>query len=246
RAVAYSGFRVPTLNELYRPFRVGNDITEANPALTPERLYGGDLGVDGRLGSDLTVGVTYFHARLTDAVANITVRTAPGLDPVLGVFVPVGGVLRQRRNLGRIAADGIEAEATWRVSDALALTARYLFTDPTVRRSPDQPDLVGKRLAQVARHQGTLAVSWQPAARLTIDAQLRATSRQFDDDQNLRTLRGYVVSDLSLGFALIERAELFLAAENLFDRTIETGRSADGLISVGQRRQFAGGVRLAF
>ncbi|MDX2222286.1 MAG: TonB-dependent receptor, partial [Rhodospirillaceae bacterium] len=47
RAVAYSGFRVPTLNELYRPFRVGNDITEANPALTPERLYGGDLGVDG-------------------------------------------------------------------------------------------------------------------------------------------------------------------------------------------------------
>jgi outer membrane receptor protein involved in Fe transport len=33
RAAAYSGFRPPTLNELHRPFRVGNDITEANPAL---------------------------------------------------------------------------------------------------------------------------------------------------------------------------------------------------------------------
>src|SRR6185436_14214236 len=32
RAAAYTGFRIPTLNELYRPFRVGNDITEANAA----------------------------------------------------------------------------------------------------------------------------------------------------------------------------------------------------------------------
>jgi outer membrane receptor protein involved in Fe transport len=38
RAAAYAGFRPPTLNELYRPFRVGNDITEANAALKPERL----------------------------------------------------------------------------------------------------------------------------------------------------------------------------------------------------------------
>src|SRR5690606_40027417 len=36
RAAAYAGFRPPTLNELHRPFRVGNDITEANPALAPE------------------------------------------------------------------------------------------------------------------------------------------------------------------------------------------------------------------
>ena len=42
RAAAYSGFRPPTLNELYRPFRVGNDITEANAGLKPEKLYGGE------------------------------------------------------------------------------------------------------------------------------------------------------------------------------------------------------------
>jgi outer membrane receptor protein involved in Fe transport len=29
RAAGYTGFRVPTLNELYRPFRVGNAVTEA-------------------------------------------------------------------------------------------------------------------------------------------------------------------------------------------------------------------------
>ena len=31
RAAGYLGFRAPTLNELHRPFRVGNDVTEANP-----------------------------------------------------------------------------------------------------------------------------------------------------------------------------------------------------------------------
>jgi len=42
RAAAYTGFRPPTLNELHRPFRVGNDVTEANPALRPETLSGAD------------------------------------------------------------------------------------------------------------------------------------------------------------------------------------------------------------
>src|SRR4029079_9501389 len=40
RASAYRGFRAPTLNELYRPFRVGNVETLANPDLRQETLTG--------------------------------------------------------------------------------------------------------------------------------------------------------------------------------------------------------------
>ena len=47
RAAAYAGFRPATLNELDRPFRVGSDVTEANPALRPERLYGAEVGLGG-------------------------------------------------------------------------------------------------------------------------------------------------------------------------------------------------------
>ena len=47
RAAAYSGFRAPTLNELHRPFRVGNDVTEANAALKSERLAGAEIGIGG-------------------------------------------------------------------------------------------------------------------------------------------------------------------------------------------------------
>ena len=40
-----SGFRAPTLNELYRQFRVGAILTLANDQLGPERLIGGELGI---------------------------------------------------------------------------------------------------------------------------------------------------------------------------------------------------------
>ena len=41
-----AGFRAPTLNELYRRFSLGAVVTLANPELGPERLTGGELGVN--------------------------------------------------------------------------------------------------------------------------------------------------------------------------------------------------------
>ena len=57
RGAVYKGWRLPTLNELYRPFRVGADATAANELLAPERLKGAELGVDVESG-DLKLGAT--------------------------------------------------------------------------------------------------------------------------------------------------------------------------------------------
>ena len=108
RTAAYTGWRLPTLNELYRPFRVGNDITEANPALGLERLRGAEAGAEWRPAPWAEVTASYFRNWLRDAVGNITLTTAAGLYPALNVFVPTGGVLRQRQNVDRIVADGVE------------------------------------------------------------------------------------------------------------------------------------------
>jgi vitamin B12 transporter len=51
RSAAYLGWRMPTLNELFRPFRVGPDATAANPLLDPERLAGAEAGVRYRRGT---------------------------------------------------------------------------------------------------------------------------------------------------------------------------------------------------
>ncbi|MBV9419872.1 MAG: TonB-dependent receptor, partial [Alphaproteobacteria bacterium] len=127
RGAAYGGFRAPTLNELYRPFRLGNNITQANPALTPEKLYGAELGL-GQTGNAFSWSLTGFYNQLHGAITNVTVAHGPIAVPGLGT-VPAGGLLIQRQNAGNVIANGIEGDAQWSVTDWLALTAAFDYVD---------------------------------------------------------------------------------------------------------------------
>jgi outer membrane receptor protein involved in Fe transport len=83
RGAFYQAFRAPTLNELYRQFRVQNVITLANPDLGPERLTGGELGADLALGERWVARLTGFWSELEDPVANVTL-TMPFPSPCVG------------------------------------------------------------------------------------------------------------------------------------------------------------------
>jgi outer membrane receptor protein involved in Fe transport len=247
RAAGYTGFRMPTINELYRPYRIGSDIFEANPALEPERLYGLEAGVKWRPAENLTLEGGLFANWLHNAVANVQVTDAPGFNGELGVFVPGGGSLSQRRNLDRVSAYGFEAGVDWQPAPAWAVRLDYLLSESEVGRAPNQPELVGKRLPQTARHQGSLTLAWTPEgtpfrARITV----YGSSKQYDDTLEARPLDGYVTADAFLGYRLSEGLELYATAENLFDTEIETGKGSDGLVSIGRPFLASVGIRAAF
>ena len=234
RTAFYSGFRVPTLNELYRPFRVGNDVTEANPQLKPEQLLGGEAGVEWQVIQPLRLTGTIFLNRLEDAVGNVTIGVGPGtFDP--GGFIPAGGVLRQRQNVDLVVAPGAETTATWQVAKMLSLRASYLFTHPTIEQSAD-PALQGKLLAQTPEHVFIAGVDWQPMSRWTTTAELRYSDRQFEDDQNSRVLAPFTTLDAGVMYEFSTHALAAIRVENLFNTQIETGKSADGLVSIGAPR----------
>ncbi|KAK0360526.1 hypothetical protein LTR94_026963, partial [Friedmanniomyces endolithicus] len=119
RAAAYSGFRPATLNELHRPFRVGDDITEANAALQPETLKGIETGLAYER-SGLSWGATVFWNQIEDAIVNVTLGQGPATFPRAG-FIPAGGVLRQRQNAGTIEAKGVELTARQALRGGLTL-----------------------------------------------------------------------------------------------------------------------------
>ncbi len=234
RAAGYTGFRVPTLNELYRPFRVGNAVTEANATLEPERLLGGEGGVEWRPTDVLRVSGTAFYNRLENAIGNITVGFGPGtFDPV--GFIPAGGVLRQRRNIQLVTAPGAEMACDWRVAAPLRLRLAYLFTYPTIAEASDAT-LRGKLLAQTPEHVATAALEWKPISRAAVTLQTRYNARQFEDDQNRIELAPFFVIDAAVQGQFSSRFSGALKIENLFNREIETGKSADGLVSVGAPR----------
>jgi outer membrane receptor protein involved in Fe transport len=219
-ASAYRAFRAPTLNELYRGFRVGNVVTNANESLGPERLDAFELGVRVH-----NIRANAFVMNVDDTIANVTLTTTPSL------------IIRQRQNLGTTQSRGIEFESDWRLTPLMRASAGYLISDARVTRGP----LDGRRLPQVPRNQATLQATVTPP-RTTIAAQLRWSSMQFDDDLNQFPLRSFVVADAFASYALTSRVALTLAAENLFDRRIET--AATPVITLGQPRSVRLGVRV--
>lgn len=241
RSAVYRGFRAPTINELVRPFRVRSDITEANDALDAEKLFGAEGGFDRRDGRWRS-SATLFWNQIEDPVFNVTVGEGPGLVDPCG-FVPAGGVCRQRRNLGRTRILGVEADVGVELGRGWEASVSYLWSDGEIRSAADEPALVGNRIPQVPRHQGAFGLDYDDGGPWRASLQLRLVGEQFDDDANTRRLDrfvavdAYVSRELGLGF------ELFAAAENLFDETIEAGRSADDVVAVGPPRLLHAGLR---
>jgi outer membrane cobalamin receptor/mono/diheme cytochrome c family protein len=241
RAAAQQAFRRPTLNELYRPFRAGSTVTEANPALSTERVTSAELGADWTHGK-LTLGTAVFWNDLRDAVGNVTIARGPGTFPIVGTLA-AGGIGRQRLNLDRTRVRGVELSAVWRANDALRFNAEALLDDATVRRATIAPALSGKRVAQVPRHSATLGATWNAPGKITITPRVRWIGAQFEDDENTLRLGEVVVADLGLSYPLNRHLDLFFNIENLSDARVETGRSGDGVVNTGTPRLLIGGLR---
>lgn len=230
RAAAYHAFRLPTLNEFHRPFRVGNVNTEANPLLAPERLTGFESGGDLPLGAG-RMSFTAFRQDLRDAVANVTLSRTPAL------------ISRQRRNLDSVRVDGIEVGYRWYASPQWSWRAEALFSHATVRAATAQPTLEGRRLAQVPRFVGTAGASWRDGRLGTLDVRIRHTSAQYDDDENLLLLEPATCVDVQWSRSLARWLEGFITVENATQSSLQTGRTVDGLISLDAPRRFRLGVR---
>lgn len=239
RAAAYAGFRAPSLNELHRPFRVGNDITEANPLLKPETLQGVEIGLGGAGAVTWSAGL--FYNRLKDPIANVTIGVGPGTFPTAG-FVPAGGTLRQRQNTGEIEAWGLEAEASGAVGSVASWRAAGAYTDAEVDGGSRARQLTGLRPAQTPKWVATAGFDVRPAGPLSLSADLRYESARWEDDLNTRRLSAGAVLDVRAAWRVDARSEIYLAVDNLADVNLEVGETADGVESFSAPRTVRLGI----
>ncbi len=229
-ASAYRAFRAPTLNELYRNFRVGNVVTNANADLSAERLTGGEAGIGfSPLGERLFVRGNVFWSDIDDSIANITLATTPSL------------ITRQRQNLGAIRARGVELSAVTKFERHWEVSGEYLLTDSTVLRFPANRALEGLLVPQVPRHQFNFQVTYANAKWL-VGTQGRFVSRQFDDDQNLLPLERFFTLDAEATRSVSERFRVFVAVQNLTGSRYQI--SSTPVFTVGPPVLVRGGVRV--
>jgi len=237
----YRAFRAPTLNELYRSFRLANVLTLNNPYLNAERLTGAEAGINvSTLQQKLDLRGTFFWSDIVDPVENVTVE--PMASPVL----------RQKQNLGRIRSRGVGLDGVVHVNHDIQISAGYAFTDATVVNytvPPGEISLLGNDVAQVPRNVFTWEARYWNPARVLLSVQGRLVGNQFDDDQNKYPLGSFYTMDLQIGRNLTRNLEIYAAAENILDEryyVANTPTATGSLFNIGPPILYRIGLRMNF
>ena len=221
RIAGYVGFRVPTLNELYRPFRVGNVVTNANAGLRPEKLYGAEIGYGG-MWESLQWDATAFWNQLHNAIANVTIAENT----------------QQRQNAGDVQAFGLEGEVRDTIRDDLSVWSAISYTDAQFVSG----QLDGLRPAQAPRTVITGGATWHALDALILEAQLHWEGLRFENDINTLRLGSAFVLDLRATYNFTEHLAAYLQVTNAADAKVATAANTDSLLgtvfSYGEPRVF--------
>ncbi|WP_114227016.1 MULTISPECIES: TonB-dependent receptor [Sphingomonas] len=220
-SAAYLGWRLPTLNELFRPFRAGSDATAANAALKPELLRGAEAALAWSQ-RGWSASATLFANRLLDPIANVTLANGPGTFPQVG-FIAAGGAYRQRQNLPAIRSRGVELAGGWQAGPWRARLSASL-TDARVVDAV----LGGLRPAQTPQVAANASLGWSDRDRFAA-LTLTRTGAQYEDDLNTERLKGATVLGVSGGLPVGRHVTLTARAENLLNETVLAGISGDGV-----------------
>ncbi len=217
----YRSFRAPTLNELYRAFRVGNVQTLANAFLRAERYSGGEAGVrTTMMNNRVSIHGSFFGGIVTDPVENVTLSSTPAL------------IVRMRENLGKIQSLGFQLGTDIRFTNRITLAAGYQFMDTTVASNPSNPSLVGNQIPLVPRNVFTFQGTWAAPKNIFVAIQGRTESNEFDDDQNLFPLGSYFVLSATVSHPLPKGLDVFFQGENLTNEEYNIAKTP--VVNVGQ------------
>jgi outer membrane receptor protein involved in Fe transport len=243
---ANSGFRAPTLTELYRQFSVGAITTRPNDQLGPERLVGGEVGINVAPARNVTARVTWFDNRISNPVSNVTLNATTA----------------QKQNLGRTRVWGVQSDVEYRLASAWRVSGAYLYDEAKVTDGGvANAALVGKFLAQVPRHRGSVQVAYSNPRYVNVALGVQLVGAQFNDDLNVNFIPGPTLTDAGYdestppglpGYAVVDvmasrdigrNLQVFVGAQNLFDKVyfVQTNPS-----TIGTPRLVNGGVRIRF
>jgi outer membrane receptor protein involved in Fe transport len=240
RTAAYVGWRMPTLNELFRPFRAGTDATAANPTLDPETLTGTEAGLEYAAGP-WRASATAFVNRLRKAIANVTLGTGPGVFPQVG-FVAAGGSFRQRQNVDAVKVRGVELSGEW-TRGPWALRAAASYSHARLQTSGAAAFLDGLRPAQTPKFAGTLSASWTRGAK-ALELDVRRIGAQFEDDINTQVLKGATTLDAFASWPISRHLQLVARGENITNALVMAAINGDGSVERATPRTVWIGIRI--
>nr|WP_240704796.1 TonB-dependent receptor [Croceicoccus sediminis] len=224
RAAAYTGLRLPTLNELYRPFVVFPVVTQANENLDVEKLEGFEAGLDLTPNDGVILSLTAFHNKVKGAIANVTIAEN----------------LRQRQNIDAVRAKGVELSAGIR-QGIFRFNGSLAYTDAQAQGSGFAAALDGNRPSQTPKWVAGATLAIEPMDGWLLSTTLRYVGKQFEDDLEQNIMPSATTLDAYARIPVAGGVSLVLRGENLTDEDIVT-RNQSGSIDLGIPRTVWAGI----
>ena len=197
KATYGTGFKAPTLTELYVNFPAFNTV--ANPNLAPETSTGYDFGFEQSLLHDrVSFGATYFHNDITNLI--------------VGTFDPIT-FISSYANVGQAKTQGIEAFASGTVSSRVRLRVDYTYTEA-------RDDTTGLALLRRPTNKLSVSAACAPIDKLSVTTSFLYVSPWVDVDRSTfaRIVQpGYELARVAAEYTLTDNWTLFGRIENLFN-----------------------------
>lgn len=243
-----TGFRVPTISQLYAGTISPTGSVVSNPDLKPEHSYNIELGLRAKtalLGIPLDTDVAVFQIDRKDFILNTggQYQTTSGATQANG--------LEQYQNIGGVRNRGLEASIKTDGREVWSGDLAYTYLNAVFTRNDTYWMSMGSRSAPLAsvlynntgnvvprtpKHKLNLTTRYRPADHWTFTGELNTQSGIYADEVNVVWVGGRSVYNLMANYEFKSDNRMkwsaFARIDNLFDRyyysTIRGGSDSDG------------------
>lgn len=206
RASYGTGFRAPTLNELFYNDPWGSS---GNLNLKPEKSSSWEIGIEKEIVKDRAmVSVTYFDQKYDDLID--------------WVETPPGSWQYSPQNISKAEVKGFEAGASMKVTEDVTVKSSYTYLDTEDKET-------GERLRRRPKDKVNISIEYS-SEPVTLFAEYTFAGKVYDSPSEGH-LGSYSLVNLSGSYKLRKDISLFARVDNLFDEDYETagGYNTPGL-----------------
>jgi vitamin B12 transporter len=195
KASVGTGFKAPTLSELFQSFPDFDFF--ANPNLRPESDTGWDLGFEqGVLENKVRFGITYFR---------INIKNLIDTSPDGTTFA----------NIGKALTDGFESFIAYQPIRSLTVRFDYTHTQAT-------DEILHQDLLRRPKNKESLVSTWQATDRLSVSTTILSVSSWVDGNRDFSIpylqASPYTTVDVAGSYDLTKNWALTARVNNLFNR----------------------------
>ncbi|MDT8376824.1 MAG: TonB-dependent receptor [Mariprofundaceae bacterium] len=226
-----TGFRAPTIDQLFAGTISLTGNVAANPNLTPEQAINYEIGLRGKL--DLIGGLDWDIAAFQIDRNNFILNVA-------GQYA-LSGTTDQYQNIGGMRNRGLEVAVKSDQEQLVSMDVAYTLLDAKFTQYNNFNLLLGNRYSpahtltpynnsghtvpRAPKHKLFLAARVKPVKGLTLTTEMNAQSSYYADEINQETIGGHAIFDLianydfSTGTGNVINWTLFGRIDNVLDRT---------------------------